>query len=90
MFKHLSVINVGLALAIVTSGFHLGWSLLVAAGWAQPVIDFVFWAHFIKPIYAVEPFELSRAVVLVGMTAGVGFAIGSAFALGWNVVHRAS
>ena len=61
------------------------WSL----GWAQPVIDFVFWMHFIKPIYVIEPFEVARAGMLVAMTAGMGFLMGSIFALVWNALHKA-
>ena len=69
--------------------FHLCWSILVALGWAQPVIDFVFWMHFIKPIYVIEPFEIGKAAILLVTTAGIGFVIGSAFALVWNALHKA-
>ena len=63
--------------------------MLVALKWAQPVIDFVFWMHFIKPIYVIEPFEILRAAILFIVTAGVGFLVGSVFALIWNAVHKA-
>ena len=89
MSKHLDVAKTGLVLGAVVGGFHLGWSILVALGWAQPVIDFVFWLHFIKPIYAIEPFEVARAGMLVAMTAGMGFVMGSIFALVWNALHKA-
>ncbi len=88
MSKKVNIGKAGLAVAFVLGGFHLGWALLVAAGWAQPVIDFIFWVHFIKPVYSIEPFELTRAVMLVAMTAGVGFAIGLALALVWNAMHK--
>ena len=90
MDRHLNVGKTGLVLAIVLAGFHLCWSVLVASGWAQPVIDFVLWLHFIKPIYVMEPFELARAAMLVAMTAVVGFAIGAAFACVWNKMHKAT
>jgi len=31
-----------LILAILLGSWHLVWALLVAAGWAQPLIDFIF------------------------------------------------
>lgn len=88
MAKHLSVFRTGLVLAIVVGGFHLCWSILVALGWAQSMIDFVFWIHFIKPIYVIEPFTVAIAAMLAAMTASIGFLIGSIFALVWNAVHK--
>ena len=69
-------------------GWHLTWAVLVAVGFAQPLIDFLFWIHFIKPVYVVEPFEIGRAVILVLVTAGIGYVVGLAFALLWNRLHR--
>ena len=59
--------------------------MLVAVGWAQAVIDFLLWAHFIKPIYVVEPFEGFRAAILIAMTVTIGFFLGAAFAVVWNI-----
>jgi hypothetical protein len=88
MGAHLNPVKTGIAIAAAFAGWHLSWSILVALGWAQPVIDFVFWMHFIKPVYVVEPFEVARAAVLLAVTAGLGFVIGWAFAWIWNAVHR--
>jgi hypothetical protein len=87
MSVHLNPFKIGLALATVTGGFHLCWSMLVAFGWAQPAIDFVFWAHFIKPIYVIEPFEFVRAAALLLLTAGIGFILGLVLAWTWNALH---
>ena len=84
----LSIRKVGTVVGIVFGGWHLCWSILVALGWAQPLIDFVFWMHFIKPIYVIEPFQFGRMAVLVVVTAGIGFVIGSAFAVVWNLLHK--
>ena len=70
--------------------WHVTWSLLVAAGWAQPVIDFVFWMHFIKPVYVIQPFNLGTATVLVVVTVVIGFVVGSVFAVLWNWFHKRS
>jgi hypothetical protein len=78
----------GLVLGALLGGWHLTWSLLVAAGLAQAVIDFVFWMHFIKPIYVIEPFELARAAILVIVTASIGYVLGSAFGVLWNRIHK--
>ena len=76
-----------LAFAIVFAVFHLAWTILVAAGWAQPVIDFVLWMHFIKPIYMIEPFEIIRAVALLIVTAATGLILGALFAGVWNALR---
>ena len=78
----------GLAVGALFGAWHLTWSLLVALGLAQPLIDFVFWIHFIKPIYVIEPFEIVQAVILIAVTAGTGYIIGLVFALVWNRLHR--
>jgi hypothetical protein len=89
MSAQMAVLKAGPVLAIIIGGWHLCWSVLVALGWAQPLIDFVFWIHFIKPIYVIEPFEVTRAAILVLVTASIGYVLGSIFALVWNTFHRA-
>jgi hypothetical protein len=88
MNRHMNVYKAGLVLGSVIGGWHFCWASLVALRLAQPVIDFVFWMHFIKPIYVVEPFEITRAAILLIVTAAVGFVIGSAFAVVWNAMHK--
>jgi hypothetical protein len=76
----------GLSFGVVLGGWHLLWAALVATGFAQPVLDFIFWMHFIKPVYVVGPFQPAVAVLLVGTTALVGYVMGAAFGLVWNRV----
>jgi hypothetical protein len=78
----------GMVLALLLGGVHALWSILVALGLAQPLIDFVFWMHFIKPVLAIEAFDVVRALILVAVTSAIGFAIGSVLALLWNGIHK--
>ena len=78
----------GLAVGALLGAWHHTWSLLVALGLAQPLIDFLFWIHFVKPVYVIEPFEIARAAILIAVTAGIGYVTGLVFALLWNRLHR--
>ncbi|HTR48993.1 MAG TPA: hypothetical protein VMM16_16545 [Verrucomicrobiae bacterium] len=78
----------GLVFGALLGAWHLLWAALVAAGWAQPLLNFVFWMHLIKPIYVVEPFNALTALVLIAVTATFGYVIGWVFAGFWNWIHR--
>ena len=77
----------GITLAALIGGWHLCWALLVAFGWAQPLIDFIFWMHFIKPVYVVGPFNLGIAIILIVVTSIVGFIVAFVFSVLWNRLH---
>lgn len=78
----------GLALAVLMAGMHLAWSILVAAGWAQTVMDFIFRLHFIKLTYAIEKFDINIALLLIVITASIGYIVGWVFAVLWNKLHK--
>ena len=78
----------GLVFAALLGGYHLMWSLLVAVGWAQPFIDFIFRIHFIKPVYVIEPFNAGIALLLIAVTAAIGYVLGWGFGVLWNKVHK--
>jgi nucleotide-binding universal stress UspA family protein len=65
--------KVGLVIGALIGGWHFVWSLLVGIGWAQPILDFIFWAHMTKPIYFVKPFDAVAAVALIVITAVIGY-----------------
>ena len=65
-------IKAAMTLAILLGGWHLCWALFVATGVAQPVIDFVFWLHFIKPVYVVGSFDFAIALLLIAVTQCLG------------------
>ena len=80
----------GLVIGAVLGVWHALWAVLVGLGWAQAIINFVFWIHFIKPIYVIQPFNLGLALVLVVVTTTIGFFIGYVFAQVWNGFQRDS
>jgi hypothetical protein len=80
--------KVGLVIAALIGGWHVVWVALVAAGWAQPLINFVFWAHMIQPIYVIKPFDAVAAITLLVVTSMSGYIFGYADAILWNRLHR--
>jgi hypothetical protein len=80
--------KVGLVIGALIGGWHLIWSALVLLHWAQPILDFIFWAHMIRPVYIVKSFDLSAAVTLIVITAVSGYVFGFLGAIIWNRLHR--
>ena len=80
--------KVGLVFAALLGGWHTLWAALVALGWAQAIINFVFWMHFIKPIYVIGEFRAWIALVLIAVTATIGYIMGCILATLWNWIHR--
>jgi hypothetical protein len=80
--------RVGLVIAALIGGWHLVWVILVATGWAQPLINFIFWAHMIRPVYLVAPFDPVAAGTLLMITFFSGYVFGYVGGSLWNRVHR--
>ena len=80
--------KVGVVVGALIAGWHLLWSLLVLIGCAQPIIDFIFWAHMIKPVYVVKPFDPVAAVTLMMITGVIGYVFGFVGAIIWNRLHQ--
>jgi hypothetical protein len=80
--------KVGIVIGALIGGWHAVWVTLVLVHWAQPILDFIFWAHMIQPVYIVKPFEVAAAVTLIVVTAALGYAFGFFGTIIWNRVHR--
>jgi hypothetical protein len=80
--------KVGLVVGALIGGWHVVWSALVLLGWAQPILDFIFWAHMIRPVYIVKSFDPTAAITLIIVTAAIGYIFGLFGAMIWNRLHR--
>ena len=80
--------KVGLALGGTVGVIHLVWSLLVALGWALPLMNFIMSLHMMKSSMSVEPFSLVTALGLVIVSSLVGYLFGFLFASVWNQVQK--
>ncbi len=84
---HINKRKAGLALGSITGGFHLVWSILVALGWAKPLIDFILGLHMIKVPFTIQPFNAGLALALIVVTAIIGYTVGYLFSFAWNKIH---
>jgi len=75
-------------LGALAGGWHFVWALLVAAGWAQALINFVFWMHFVAPLYVIQPFHAWVALILIVVTSAAGYVMGFVLGVLWNWIHR--
>ncbi len=78
----------GLVLGSLVGVIHLVWSILVAIGLAQSLVDFIFKLHMVRPIIVVDTFSIGLAVALIIVTAIIGYIVGYIFALIWNKLHK--
>ena len=84
----LNPVRTGVAFGSLIGLWHLAWAALVAVGWAQPLLDFILWIHFVQMSVTVGPFDPGRALLLVVVTFVVGFVAATLFAVIWNRLHR--
>lgn len=82
--RQVSPAKTAVAVGTVIGLWHLAWVILVAVGWAKPVLDFILELHFLKISYALAPYSVTTAGTLVILTFAIGAALGLVFALVWN------
>lgn len=83
--KNMSLFQLTMIFGFSLASLHVCWVLLIAVGWAQPVIDFIFKLHMLSSPFQVQPFELPLALGLIGIT----FLIGCFYGIVFFVVKRA-
>ena len=74
----------GLTFGFLISFLHLVWSLLVAFGLAQMLLDFILSIHMVGVPATVLPFDLVKALGLIIITFVVGYVFGWLMAFFWN------
>ena len=80
--------KVGVALGAFGGLAHLVWSVLVAAGVAQPVLNWVLGLHMVESVSYVGEFSLGTAVALVFVAAAAGYVGGWILGTIWNWALR--
>lgn len=85
---NVSANRVGLSVAAVLAGWHAVWSLLVASGTAQQVLDVAYALHGMKNDALVRPFDPMMAGLLILATAVIGYVSGFVAAFTWNCLSR--
>lgn len=80
----------GLVLGTLIGAWHLIWGVLVAVGWAQAILNFVFWIHFLAPPFSVQQFQPGLALILILVTGAIGYVMGYVLGVLWNWINRDS
>jgi hypothetical protein len=80
--------SVGLAFGVFLAAWHALWSLMVASGYAQKFLNWVYSIHFLNNPFKVNPFDLNKSLTLIVATAVIGYVLGCFFAMVWNWLHK--
>jgi hypothetical protein len=78
----------GLILGAFLGFWHFAWSLLVATGVAQTILDFIYYLHFLNNPFQVSVFDIRTAALLIVITSAVGYVFGWLLAFLWNIFHK--
>ena len=69
------------------SALHACWILIVASGWAQPLLDFIFKLHMLNSPFVVQPFSILLSLELIALTFVIGAFYGVVFSLIRKLMH---
>ncbi len=82
--NHVRPHSFGLAFGIFLALFHAVWSLLILFGVAQKFMNFIFKLHMITPVYKIAAFNWGYALLLIVVTAVIGYIFGWVLGYIWN------
>jgi hypothetical protein len=77
----MNLLRTALIGGISLSSLHFFWVLLIASGFAQPLLDFVFKLHMLNSPFQVQAFNPLLALGLIGITFLFGCIYGAIFYL---------
>ena len=78
--RHNHAHTYGVVTGGVLAALHLGWSLALLLGIAQPLVEFVLRLHMISlPFLHFDAFRADLAIALVLITGCVGYVLGYTF-----------
>lgn len=68
--------------------WHALWSAMVALGFSQAILDFIYRIHFLNNPFQVHAFTMTTALTLVIVTSLIGYGIGWMCAGIWNRIQK--
>ena len=75
----MNLIRTSIVGGLCLSSLHFFWAVLVALGWAQPLMDFIFKLHMLNSPFQVQAFDITLALGLVCITFLIGCFYGAVF-----------
>ena len=80
--------KLGMVVGAFLGIWHVVWSVLVAVGLAQPLINFFLRIHFIDLPHVIAEFSFGSAVLLIIIASVGGYILGRIIGLIWNRLYR--
>ena len=80
--------KLGMVVGAFLGIWHVVWSVLVAVGLAQPLINFFLRIHFIDLPHVIAEFSFGLAVLLITIASVGGYILGRIIGLIWNRLYR--
>ncbi|MFZ4379972.1 MAG: hypothetical protein ACOYN1_09470 [Polynucleobacter sp.] len=77
----MSLFQTSLIGGLCLSSLHFCWVMLVALGWAQWLLDFIFKLHMLNSPFQVQVFDPLLALGLIAITFFIGCFYGAIFYL---------